>query len=104
MADRILYVENGITRTHVFEEDGDTIFIDEMPKQTVKSLIDANHEDRQNNTYNKKKHGGSMPFARVPITTHHEWVEEWKRTARMWGIPFSAFAEKKLQECPVFRL
>lgn len=85
---------SGVTRSAAFEEDGKIILVEQTPGTTIDEIVKANKEDI--NYIRNRPKGSGVLGARIPITLHHKWKQEWKLKGKKWGIPWHRFLKRKL--------
>lgn len=94
MADKVFdFGHNGITRSEGFKEDGQIITTETMPGSVVEHILNQNKILQQQGV---PKTDMGVVGARIPITLHHKWKQEWMKTAKRHGIPWHKFLKGKI--------
>lgn len=91
---------NGVTRSEAFEEDGRIILRESMSGEAIDALVQANKDDAAffRGKLRQSGAGGDMGVigARMPITLHTRWRQEWRAGPRQHGVPWHLFLKRRL--------
>ena len=94
---KLIYQEPGaVTVSSMWEEDGEIINTEQMPKDILKTIVDDARSHRRYGDTPRLGNNWGRLVARIPITEYTKWRKEWGDTSRKDGVPWKQFLACRL--------
>ena len=101
MAEKLVTLppDGGATFSEIYEEDNRIILREDLHPAAKEAIKAANQESSLTNPMEgSRKTGMGVVGARIPITTHTQWRQDWHSGPRLWGVPWHKFLKAKLNQ------